>query len=80
MEKNTQNTELLVMDMQTAINGKLPNIKGLTGHVAGDQDYGLTVLYDYCANGNQEVHRVLTTKVFPRQAKVLTAEEWTKVI
>jgi nicotinamidase-related amidase len=43
---------------------------------AADKDYRLTVLADCCADGEEEVHRVLTTKVFPRQADVLTVEEW----
>jgi nicotinamidase-related amidase len=43
---------------------------------AADKDYRLTVLADCCADGDEEVHRVLTTKVFPRQADVLTLEEW----
>jgi nicotinamidase-related amidase len=45
---------------------------------AADKDYRLTVLADCCADGDGEVHRVLTTKVFPRQADVLTLEEWRK--
>jgi nicotinamidase-related amidase len=43
---------------------------------AADKDYRLTVLADCCADGDEEIHRVLTTKVFPRQADVLTVEEW----
>ena len=43
---------------------------------AADKDYRITVLADCCADGDEEVHRVLTTKVFPRQAEVLTVEEW----
>lgn len=43
---------------------------------ASDKDYRLTVLADCCADGDEEVHRLLTTKVFPRQADVLTVEEW----
>jgi nicotinamidase-related amidase len=43
---------------------------------AADKDYQLTVLADACADGDEEVHRVLTTKVFPRQADVMTVEEW----
>jgi nicotinamidase-related amidase len=43
---------------------------------AADMDYRLTVLSDCCADGDHEVHRVLLTKVFPRQADVLTAAEW----
>ena len=43
---------------------------------AADKDYQITVLADCCADGDEEVHRVLTTKIFPRQADVLTIEEW----
>ncbi len=43
---------------------------------AADKDYALTVLSDCCADGDEEVHRVLTTKVFPRQAEVKTVDEW----
>jgi nicotinamidase-related amidase len=46
---------------------------------AADKDYRLTVLADCCADGDEEVHRVLTTKIFPRQADVLTLEEWVKL-
>ena len=46
---------------------------------AADKDYRLTVLADCCADGDEEVHRVLTTKVFPRQADVLTVDEWQAV-
>jgi nicotinamidase-related amidase len=45
---------------------------------AADKDYKLTVIEDCCADGDEEVHRVLTTKVFPRQAEVITLEEWSK--
>lgn len=43
---------------------------------AADLDYGLTVLRDGCADGDEEVHRVLLDKVFPRQADVLGVDEW----
>ena len=43
---------------------------------AADLDFGLTVLADACADTDPEVHRVLTEKVFPRQAQVTTADEW----
>jgi nicotinamidase-related amidase len=43
---------------------------------AADKDYKLTVIEDCCADGDEEVHRVLTTKVFPRQAEVITLEDW----
>ena len=41
------------------------------------RDYELTVLSDACADVEDEVHRVLTEKVFPRQAEVLSVAEWT---
>jgi nicotinamidase-related amidase len=44
---------------------------------AADKDYALTVLSDCCADMDEEVHRVLTTKIFIRQADVITADEWT---
>lgn len=43
---------------------------------AADKDYRITVLSDACADRDEEVHRVLTTKIFPRQADVLTTGEW----
>jgi nicotinamidase-related amidase len=41
---------------------------------AADADYELTVVADACADTDDEVHRVLTQKVFPRQATVIAAE------
>jgi nicotinamidase-related amidase len=43
---------------------------------AADLDFELTVLADACADQDEEVHRVLTEKVFPRQATVTTVSEW----
>ena len=43
---------------------------------AADRDYQPTVLADSCADADEEVHRVLLGKVFPRQATVTTAQEW----
>ena len=43
---------------------------------ASDKDYHLSVLSDCCADTDDEVHTVLLSKVFPRQADVLTADEW----
>lgn len=43
---------------------------------AADLDYDITVLHDLCLDFDDEVHRVLTTKVFARQATVLSAAEW----
>ncbi len=42
---------------------------------AADADYKLVVVADCCSDRDPEVHRVLTEKVFPRQARVTTAEE-----
>jgi nicotinamidase-related amidase len=43
---------------------------------AADFDFALTVLSDACADRDPEVHRVLTEKVFPKQANVTTVAEW----
>jgi nicotinamidase-related amidase len=43
---------------------------------AADRDYQLTVLEDLCLDSDEEVHRVLTQKVFPRQADVLASADW----
>lgn len=47
---------------------------------AADRDFGLTVLADACADQDPEVHRVLLEKVFPRQADVITVEEWASAL
>ena len=36
----------------------------------------LIVLADACLDADPEVHRVLTEKVFPRQAEVSTVAQW----
>jgi nicotinamidase-related amidase len=43
---------------------------------AADLDFALTVLSDGCLDGDDEVHRVLCEKVFPRQAEVTTIDAW----
>jgi len=43
---------------------------------AADKDYILKVLSDACLDADPEVHRLLTEKVFPRQADVLTVDAW----
>lgn len=40
-----------------------------------DADYRLVVVKDCCSDGDEEVHRVLVEKVFPRQATTATAGE-----
>jgi nicotinamidase-related amidase len=43
---------------------------------AADKDFRISVLSDACADRDSEVHNVLMGKVFPRQAEVLTTEQW----
>lgn len=47
---------------------------------AADLDYRLIVLGDACLDQDPEVHRVLTEKVFLRQADVKTVAEWVKEV
>ncbi|MFJ9411631.1 cysteine hydrolase family protein [Streptomyces sp. NPDC101393] len=47
---------------------------------AADLDYRLTVLADGCFDTDPETHRVLTEKVFPRQAEVTTIDTWAKAL
>ena len=47
-----------------------------TTRQAADLDYELTIIADACADADPEVHRVLTERVFPRQALVLSARDW----
>lgn len=47
---------------------------------AADMDYDLVVLSDLCADFDQEVHTVLVERVFPRQAEVLTLDDWIKAM
>ncbi|HEY4186709.1 MAG TPA: isochorismatase family cysteine hydrolase [Polyangia bacterium] len=42
---------------------------------AADADYRLVVAKDACVDRDDEVHRVLTEKLFPRQAAVTSATE-----
>jgi nicotinamidase-related amidase len=47
-----------------------------TERQAADLDFRLTVLRDGCEDADQEVHRVLMDKLFPRQAAVELASQW----
>jgi nicotinamidase-related amidase len=49
-----------------------------TTREAADKDFNLTILQDGCTDADKEVHHVLVTKILPRQANVLTVEEWGK--
>jgi nicotinamidase-related amidase len=42
---------------------------------AADADYRIVVIEDCCADADDEVHRVLTQKVFPRQATVTSSSD-----
>ena len=43
---------------------------------AADKDYQVTVLSNCCVDMDEEVQRVLLSKVFPRQADVVSVEDW----
>ncbi len=47
---------------------------------AADMDYQLVVIGDACADLDQEVHRVLTEKVFPGQAMVVSTQDFLKAV
>jgi nicotinamidase-related amidase len=47
---------------------------------AADADYRLYVLSDATADTDPEVHQVLMTKVFPRQAWVITTDELAELL
>jgi nicotinamidase-related amidase len=47
---------------------------------AADADYRLLVVGDCCSDGDEEVHRVLPEKVFPRQSTITTAARLAQVI
>ena len=47
---------------------------------AADKDFQITVLQDCCADRDEEVHRVLTTKIFPRQAEVMDSQDWNPTV
>jgi MFS family permease len=47
---------------------------------AADRDYRVFVLSDGSADPDREVHEVLTRKVFPRQADVITVAELTELL
>lgn len=47
---------------------------------AADKDYRLKVLSDCCADHDDEVHKILLEKVFPRQAEVMSSTDWAKTL
>jgi nicotinamidase-related amidase len=46
-----------------------------TARAAADLDFELTVVADCCADQDEEVHRVLTQKVFARSSTITTAAD-----
>jgi nicotinamidase-related amidase len=46
---------------------------------AADRDYRILVLADACADRDPDVHAVLTEKIFPQQARVLSVAELTSL-
>ena len=47
---------------------------------AADINYKLVVVSDACSDRDPEVHRVLTEKVYPRQATVMTTDEFLQAV
>ncbi|GAA1548337.1 cysteine hydrolase family protein [Nocardioides humi] len=47
---------------------------------AADRDYALTVLSDGAKDNDEELHRVLVEKLFPRQADVITVADWVSAV
>ena len=47
-----------------------------TTREAADKDFEITILSDCCTDPDDEVHSVLMKKVFPRQSKVITIDQW----
>jgi len=47
-----------------------------TTREAADKDYQLSILTDGCHDADEEVHRMLITKVLPKQAQMLSIDEW----
>ena len=47
---------------------------------AVDVNYSFIVLSDACSDGDPEVHRVLTEKVYPRQGTVMSTDEFLAAI
>jgi nicotinamidase-related amidase len=47
---------------------------------AADLDYRLTVLSDGCHDPDPDIHRLLTGRLFPKQADVTTIDEWSETL
>ena len=62
-------TRLIIMGISTS------GVVLSTIRWAADMDYEMIVVEDCCADRDEEVHRVLTQKVFLHQASVVSAQE-----
>jgi nicotinamidase-related amidase len=75
-------TALLLMDVQNDIDHLVLAGISTSGVVlstvreAADLDYRLTVLADLCRDSDDELHRVLIEKVFPRHGEVIDSADW----
>ena len=47
-----------------------------TTREAADKDYKITIISDGCADGDEEVQKVLIEKVLARQAEMVKVEDW----
>lgn len=43
---------------------------------AFDKDFQLTILSDGCADSDEDIHQFLIHKLFPKQGKVITIDDW----
>ena len=70
-------------DLEVILRSRKINTLVLTGistSRVADKDYRLVVLSDACLDADTEVHSVLINKTFPRQADVLTVDEWVETL
>jgi hypothetical protein len=72
MKLDPQKTALLTLDLQKGVFGFVPDSERVMRR-AFDLDFRSVVLKDACFDADQEVHRVLTEKVFPAHAWVAHA-------
>ncbi len=47
-----------------------------TTREAADKDFKITILSDLCFDSDPEVHLILMNKIFPRQANIITSNDW----
>ncbi len=47
---------------------------------AADEDYGITILSDACADPKLSLHEELMTNLFPRSASVMPVDAWTAAL